>query len=148
VPAFVDAPAGTLTPDEASNLKSKRDAYVFHVDLAPTVLDLIGVWDDPRIGEYRRKMPGHSLLEAELTTQPIPMTNCAGVWSCAFENWGYMQQNRKLEARSWDRGWQCFDVRTDPEEQRPLDLELCADLVQLAERDFGRLPGRGVERAQ
>lgn len=148
VPAFIDAPPGTLTPDEAKNLASKRDAFVFHVDIAPTVLDLIGVKNHPEIARYREKMPGHSLLSEELTREPLPLTNCAGVWSCAFENWGYMQENLKLEARSWDPGWHCYDVLRDPDELENLGVERCAHLVERAKSTFGRLPGQGLERAQ
>jgi len=146
VPAWIDAPAGTLTDEEAKNLRDKRHEYLFHVDVAPTVLDLMGVPDDPRISEYRAKMPGHSLLRSELTTAPLPLTNCAGVWSCAFENWGIMQGPRKLEARSWDVGWNCYDVETDPFEQSRLPLDQCDDLLKVAQKTYGRLPGKDVPR--
>lgn len=146
VPAWIDAPPGTLTDAEVENLRSKRDQYLFHVDLAPTVLDLLGVPDDPRLREYRAKMPGHSLLGAELTTEPMPMTNCAGVWSCAFENWGAMQGPLKLEARSWDTGWNCYDLEQDPLERAPLPLEQCGGLLGFAQRTYGRLPGKDVPR--
>lgn len=141
VPAWIDAPAGLLTPEEEQHLADKRDAFVFHVDIAPTILDLIGVWNDPAIAQYRAKMPGTSLIGPGLTDEPLPMTNCAGVWSCAFENWGYMHENLKLEARSWDRGWKCFDVLTDPYERYDLGPERCAHLIPLAMKTFGRLPG-------
>ena len=146
VPAWIDAPPGTLTEEEAQSLRSKRDAFLFHVDVAPTVLDLIGVPDDPRLQIYRDKMPGHSLLRRELTTEPLPLTNCAGVWSCAFENWGIMQGSRKLEARSWDYGWNCYDVAEDPLEKSPLPIEDCSDLVQLAQQTYQRLPGKDVPK--
>lgn len=140
VPAWIDAPPGTLTAEEEENLRSKRDEYLFHVDIAPTVLDLIGVPDDPRLSDYRAKMFGHSLLRDELTTEPLPLTNCAGVWSCAFENWGVMQGPRKVEARSWDAGYACYDVEADPLERNPVDD--CGDLLQVAKKQFGRLPGK------
>jgi arylsulfatase A-like enzyme len=146
VPAWIDAPPGTLTDAEAQNLRDKKHEYLFHVDVAPTVLDLLGVPDDPRIRPYREKMPGHSLLGRELTTEPLPLTNCAGVWSCAFENWGFMQGSRKLEARSWDNGWNCYDVATDPLEQTRLPLEECDDLLKLANKTYGRLPGKDVPK--
>jgi hypothetical protein len=91
-------------------------------------------------------MPGHSLLHSALTTEPLPMTNCAGVWSCAFENWGFMQGPRKLEARSWDTGWNCYDVAADPLEQLKLPLEECGDLLTLAQKTYGRLPGKDVPK--
>jgi arylsulfatase A-like enzyme len=146
VPAWIDAPPGTLTDEEQKSLRDKRDAYLFHVDVAPTVLDLMGVPNDPSLARYRAKMPGHSLLRPELTTEPMPMTNCAGVWSCAFENWGYMQGPRKLEARAWDSGWHCYDVEADPREQSPLPIEECGDLLTRAVDTFGGLPGRNVEK--
>lgn len=146
VPAWIDAPRGTLTDAETQSLKSKRDSYVFHIDMAPTVLDLIGVLDEPKIAKYRTRMHGHSLLRPPLSQQAIPMSNCAGVWSCAFENWGYMQGSLKLEARSWDDGWKCFDVAKDPFEHTDLGLDGCRTLLPHAERTFGRLPGRGVDR--
>lgn len=146
VPAWIDAPPGTLTDEEAQNLRDKRDAYLFHVDVAPTVLDLLGVPDDPALKEYRAKMPGHSLLRSELTTEPLPLTNCAGVWSCAFENWGVMQGSLKLEARSWDYGYNCYDVAEDPLERSPLPVEYCADLLRVAEQTYGRLPGKDIPK--
>lgn len=146
VPAWIDAPPGTLTEAEASALAAKRDAYVFHVDVAPTIIDLLGVGGDPNIAQYEKKLPGHSLLRPELSEQPLPMTNCAGVWSCAFENWGYMHKSRKIEARSWDPGWRCFDVQSDPEETNDLGVGACQDLIGLARKTFGRLPGEGIEK--
>jgi len=146
VPAWIDAPAGTLSQAEISALQEKRDQNVFHVDVAPTVLDLMGVGDDPKLGDFRLKMPGHSLLRSERTVAALPMTNCAGVWSCAFENWGYIEGNRKLEARSWDPGWRCYDVERDPEELTDLGTSACSDLIGLANTTFGRLPGAGIER--
>ena len=76
----------------------------------------------------------------ELTTEALPLSNCAGVWSCAFENWGIMQGPRKLEARSWDTGYHCYDVEADPYERNP--AEDCSDLLQVAQKQFGRLPGK------
>lgn len=145
VPAWIDAPEGTLTDAERAALESKARQYVFHVDMAPTVLDLMGVLDDPGIARYRTKMAGHSLIRPELTTEALPMTNCAGVWSCAFENWGYMQRNMKITARGWDTNWKCFDVAADPKEQHDLGADACGDLPRLAMKTFGRLPGRDHE---
>ena len=146
VPMWIDAPPGTLTDAEVAALRSKRDAYLFHIDLAPTVLDLMGVADSPDIARYRERMHGHSLLRPALTEQPVPMTNCAGVWSCAFENWGYMQRNLKVEARSWDTGWRCYDLDADPGEREDLGVERCGGLIGHAMKTFGRLPGQGVDK--
>ena len=71
----------------------------------------------------------------------VPLTNCAGVWSCAFENWGIMQGSLKIEARAWDPSWHCFDVGADPHERVGLRTPACETLAQLAMAKFGRLPG-------
>ena len=97
--------------------------------------------DDPGIAQYKAKMLGTSLLGPSSRRGPLPLTNCAGVWSCAFENWGYMQKNRKLEARSWNEGWQCFDLLNDPFELENLGAQACPDLERLALETFKRLPG-------
>ena len=142
VPGFIDAPPGTLSESEAKNLEAKHDAFVFHTDFTPTVLDLMGVWDDPAIAKYKKKMLGVSLLREPVSDRPLPMTNCAGVWSCAFENWGFMHKNMKLEARAWDKGWKCYDLDTDPLERTNLGPEACGNLLDHALKAFGRLPGR------
>ena len=144
VPAWIDAPPGTLTEAEAKTLASKASEYVFHVDLAPTILDLMGVNLEPEIARYQARMRGHSLLRPGLSEQPLLMSNCAGVWSCAFENWGIMQRNLKVESRAWDVGWKCHDVQRDPYELQKYDLSECGELVKLAEQAYGRLPGQGI----
>jgi glucan phosphoethanolaminetransferase (alkaline phosphatase superfamily) len=141
VPAWIDAPEGTLSPEEAGNLKAKADELLFHVDLAPTILDLMRVWDAPELERYKSRMLGTSLLRKGLTTRALPMTNCASVWSCAFENWGYMRGSKKLEAREWDPGWHCYDVLDDPFERNDLGVEACGDLKSLALQTFKRRPG-------
>jgi glucan phosphoethanolaminetransferase (alkaline phosphatase superfamily) len=146
VPMWIDAPPGTLTDAEIESLRKKKHAYLFHLDLAPTVLDLMGLHDAPEIAGYRARMHGHSLLRPPLSEQPIPMTNCAGVWSCAFENWGAMQRNMKIEARSWDTGWHCYDVESDPDERNDLGVESCKELHGFVTKTFGRLPGQGVDK--
>jgi glucan phosphoethanolaminetransferase (alkaline phosphatase superfamily) len=146
VPMWIDAPPGTLTAEEERNLRAKRDAYLFHVDLAPTILDLMGVADAAGIDDYKARMHGHSLLRPALTDEIVPMTNCGGVWSCAFENWGVMQKNLKLEARSWDPGWKCYDVEADPTESADLGMEACGGLLSAAMSTYGRLPGQGVPK--
>ncbi|MEI9941442.1 MAG: sulfatase-like hydrolase/transferase [Pseudomonadota bacterium] len=148
VPAWIDAPPGTLTADEAQSVREKQHEYVFHVDLAPTILDLMGVDQDPGIAEYQARMPGHSLLRPGLSDQPLLMSNCTGVWSCAFENWGVMQKNFKVESRAWDTGWKCHDVAKDPLELKNLDLSECGNLAHLADVAYGRLPGQGIPKKQ
>lgn len=141
VPAWIDAPPGTLSDEERQNLLSKKDAFSFHPDLSATILDLLGVWDDEKIARFRSKIVGASLLRPESNERALPMTNCAAVWGCAFENWGMMRGHMKLEARAWDSSFHCWDLKIDPGETLNLGEEGCGDLKSRALSVFGRLPG-------
>jgi glucan phosphoethanolaminetransferase (alkaline phosphatase superfamily) len=146
VPAWIDAPEGTLAPAEREALAAWRETHAFHADVAVTLLDLVGVWGDPALAPHGGGVVGASLLRAPPAEErTIPLTNCAGVWSCAFESWGVMRGRRKLHAREWERAWRCYDVQVDPRERAPLPPEACADLAVEADRLFGGPPG-GRER--
>ncbi len=142
VPGWIDAPPGTLTNEERSNLESKRNAPLTHLDLTHTMLDLLGVRDAKEIQGYLSLTNGRSLLRPGLDESQLTLTNCAGVWSCAFENWGVLQGWKKLEAREWDTHWLCFDLKNDPAEQHDLGEHACPELVAFAKAQFKRLPGR------
>ena len=144
VPFWIDAPPGTLTEAEAAELGAARERLSFHTDVTPTVLDLLGLWDAPQLQGYRAAMVGQSLLRAPPSPAPEPplleLTNCSGIWGCAFRNWGLMRGARKLEAREWDNRWHCYDVLADPHEARDLGPEGCGDLPVVAQRVYGGLP--------
>jgi glucan phosphoethanolaminetransferase (alkaline phosphatase superfamily) len=142
VPAWVDAPDGTLSHAERQALDGHREAFTFHTDLTATVLDLMGLWEAPQLADYRERMVGGSLLRPGLAERTVALSNCSGVWGCAFENWGVMRGRRKLLAREWDREWLCYDVLSDADEMHPLPQADCADLVQVAQQRYGRQPGR------
>lgn len=141
VPGWIDAPEGTLTESEAESLKSYESAATTHLDINATMLDLLGLWETPEIEQYRSRIQGDSLLRPNHRIRMLPLTNCAWVWSCAFENWGVLHGWRKLEAREWDHQWHCYDTAQDPGEKYDLGPEACPDLVEFAQATFGRLPG-------
>lgn len=143
VPGWIDAPPGTLTAGERSALEENRKALVFHTDFTPTMLDLMGLWDEPQLAPYRAKMVGSSLLRPfgpERQAMTLELTNCSGVWGCAYKNWGVMRGSRKVEGREWYSGWHCFDVLADPEEKDDLGQAGCGDLMEHANRVFGEPP--------
>jgi len=146
VPGWVDAPDGTLTGEERAAVASYAEAPTFHTDLAPTMLDLLGLWDEPGVAPFRARMVGGSLLRPGRPLATLALSNCSGVWGCAFENWGVMRGTRKLHAREWDADWLCHDVVADPSELRPSppDDAACAALRREALARFGALPGRGA----
>jgi arylsulfatase A-like enzyme len=145
VPAWIDAPPATLASSERAALEHARTAPVWHVDLAPTMLDLLGLRASPELAHFRSKMVGHSLLRAERTTGVVPLTNCSELWGCAFRNWGLMRGSLKLEAREWDFDWHCWDVAVDPLERRDLGPQACGELATTASTLFRGLPRNAPE---
>ncbi len=139
VPFWIDAPPGMLTDRQEESLRSLRDVPVTQLDVLPTVLDLMGIWDAPQIAGFRRDMPGQSLLRGGTPGQPVVLTNCSDLFACAFKNWGAMRGARKLVATQNDSHWHCFDVLEDPREKSDLGEDACTDLRTLAQAD-----GRGA----
>jgi glucan phosphoethanolaminetransferase (alkaline phosphatase superfamily) len=142
VPAWIDAPPGTLGEKEEAALRALRDRPVFHTDVAPTILDLLGLLDEPSFAPHRYKMVGQSLIRSGYENLAVPLSNCTGVWGCAFKNWGVMRGPMKVEAREWDRAWHCYNVLDDPSEQRDLGPShaACSNLVLLADALYGGIP--------
>ena len=134
IPAWIDAPPGTLDPDEESSLRAIATTPLTTLDVLPTLLDLAGLWDDPSIARFRASMPGTSLLRGGTPAdRALVMTNCSELWQCAFKNWGAIRGSRKLIAHQYDAAWSCFDVSDDPEEKNDLGEAACGDLRALAE---------------
>jgi phosphoglycerol transferase MdoB-like AlkP superfamily enzyme len=147
VPGWIDAPEGTLADSEIAALKHAEATPTNHLDLNATMLDLLGLWKAPELTQFTSKIQGDSLLRDEQQTRILPMTNCAWVWSCAFENWGVLHGTRKLEAREWDYEWHCYDLKDDPKEKNDLGAKACPDLVNYAMKTFGRRPGELKQKA-
>jgi hypothetical protein len=140
VPFWIDAPPGAVTDAQRAELASLADAPLTQLDVLPTLLDLMGLWDAPEIAPFRRAMPGGSLLRGGTPGSPVVVTNCSAIFACAFKNWGAMRGTRKLIATQNDAAWRCFDVADDPGEQRDLGVAACGDEMRvLAEAD-----GRGT----
>lgn len=140
VPSWIDAPEGTLSEAERRALQGAEQQLVWHYDLPATILDLMGVWDDPGIDPFKAKMVGNPITRPERTTGPVPLQNCSWLWECGFRNWGLMQGRLKLEAREWDDAFHCFDVIADPEERVDLGERACAPLADVARATFGPMP--------
>jgi glucan phosphoethanolaminetransferase (alkaline phosphatase superfamily) len=141
IPFWVSAPKGSLTDDEEAKLRELHKAPVTSLDIFPTMMDLIGLWDAPELAHFKEKIPGHSLLRGgSAPTESIILTNCTELWACAFKNWGAMRGTKKLIAHQGDRAWNCFDIATDPDELKPLDVAQCGELLPMTERVMGGHP--------
>jgi glucan phosphoethanolaminetransferase (alkaline phosphatase superfamily) len=141
VPFWVYAPKGTLSAKEEDALRARKTTPVSQLDVFPTMLDLLGVWDAPGVQPFKPRTAGQTLLrEPYEEGRAIVMSNCTELWACAFKNWGAMRGTKKLIAHQGDRGWNCFDVATDPKEENHLDAAECGDLQPLAEKTLGGRP--------
>lgn len=136
VPTWIDAAEGTLTTDEEASIRNARDEIVYHVDLAPTFLDLMGLWDAPGLAPFRARMVGHPLTRPERTTAAVPLTNCSWIHECHASNWGFMQGSRKIVGNQGASVFNCYDVLADPGELKDLHEEGCRDLVDAAHKVF------------
>ena len=141
VPMWIDAPPGTLGDGEAAHLRSLQETPLTMLDVAPTILDLLGLWDDPGIAAWRSRMDGVSLLRGGPPAgRAVVMTNCSELYGCATKNWGAMRGTRKLIASEADGAWRCFDVADDAAEQHDLGAAACGDLKTIAEADARGTP--------
>jgi glucan phosphoethanolaminetransferase (alkaline phosphatase superfamily) len=136
VPAWIDAPPGTLTPDEEANIRKAKDEIVYHTDLTATFLDLMGLWDDPGLAPFRAHMVGHPLTRPERTTDAVPLTNCSWLCECHASSWGFMQGRRKIVGGQGNSAFSCYDVLDDPGELKNLHEDGCRDLVDAAAKVF------------
>ncbi len=140
VPAWIDAPPGTLSSAERASLSGKRDAHLVQYDVAATVLDLIGLWDSPAITPFRDRMIGLPLTRPALPDRPVPLTNVSWVWEYRLPNWGMIQGSRKVLALAGDDHYRCHDLAADPKELVDLGEAACPDLVAAARERFRILP--------
>lgn len=142
IPAWIYAPPGALTDEERKNIVDAADRPLLSLDIFPTVMDLMGLWDAPGVQPFKAKAKGESLLRGGSPERATEITNCSTLWACAFKNWGAIKGSRKLIAHQADTQWNCLDTSIDPDEQHALDLEACSDLLPLAEGQPGVRPWR------
>lgn len=141
IPFWMAAPEGTLTAGERKAVASLRETPLTSLDVFPTMMDLLGVWDDPNVAPFRARVPGESLLRGGTPPdRPIVMTNCTELWACAFKNWGAIRGTKKLIAHQGENAWSCFDIAKDPFEQFPLEVAQCGDLQGVTEKTMGGRP--------
>jgi glucan phosphoethanolaminetransferase (alkaline phosphatase superfamily) len=139
VPFWIAIPKDGPTAEQAARMRALQNVPLTQLDVLPTILDLMGIWDAPEITSFRRAMPGESLLRGGTAGRMAVFTNCSGIFACAFKNWGAMGGTKKLVATENDTHWKCFDVGADPGERFDLGPDACGDLRLLAEGD-----GRGT----
>jgi len=113
-----------------------------HLDVVPTVLDAMGVLDEPAWRGITTKLWGTSMLRGRTRPRAIPIGNCNDLLACAFKNWGVMQGLVKIEAREWDGYWNCWDLSTGKNEPPLLSMSdpACQELLVEARKLYPTLP--------
>lgn len=136
VPAWVTGSLATRA------LADNAGAFVTHLDVLPTVLDAMGLWDNFAVRGAREKMGGRSLLRPlPARAEPIPVTNCTGMFPCPVNTWGVFHADRKLVAQTWDTGWTCLAIEPGiGEVAASSDDSSCARLRDASRTTFPRLP--------
>ena len=108
VPAFFASGNGALTEPQSRALADHTGRFATHLDLVPTMLDALGLWDNSAVAPYRARLPGKSLLRAWEPRAAIAVTNCTPMFQCPANTWGFYDGDRKLLARVYDSDWRCF----------------------------------------
>jgi glucan phosphoethanolaminetransferase (alkaline phosphatase superfamily) len=115
VPAWIASGGGALDAEEHARLLARRDAFVTHLDVVPTLLDALGVWRGLAMAGPRSHLLGQSLLEAQWVERAIPITNCTELFPCPLNTWGVLEGAHALEAQAWDGDWNCVDLASGKE---------------------------------
>ena len=146
VPGWILAGEGTLTPSQTRALQDHGDRFVTHLDLLPTILDAMGLWDNLAVSPYRAAMPGRSLLRPYEERTPIPVTNCTAMFPCPVNTWGLYAGDRKLLARVYDNGWRCLALDAPGERLVEGSDPACAALRSASLQTFPVLPNGSPNR--
>ncbi len=146
VPGWIVAGEGTLTSAQTRALADHAGRFVTHLDLLPTVLDALGLWDNFGVAPYRAAMPGRSLLRPYEPRAPIAVTNCTGMFQCPSNTWGLYAGDRKLLARVYDNGWRCLGLDGPAEHLVDGPDPACDALRSLSHETFPVLPNGAPNR--
>ena len=71
VPGWIAAGGGALTSD-SSVTPDHAGRFLTHLDLLPTLLDAMGLWDNFAVAPHRAAMPGRSMLQAVRAARADP----------------------------------------------------------------------------
>jgi hypothetical protein len=139
VPAFVAWGGEGLRASEVERLHARGPRRATHLDLLPTVLDLVGVWNTPALRGAR--FDGDSWLkDASVSTATVlPLSNCTASFTCPLSNWGVLGPERLLVAQPWDAQFQCVRIPSGDALELREDAA-CGALREASRAFFPQLP--------
>lgn len=145
VPGWVAWGNGALDAPRASALGKNHAAFATHLDILPTLLDALGLWDNFAVAAHRQAMRGHSLLR-ERAALTVPATNCTQMFPCPMNTWGLYRGDRKLLARIYDGDFGCWVVGSGAERSADPDDSVCRELRLESKRTYPLLPNGAPNR--
>jgi hypothetical protein len=141
VPAWIWASPGALDDAERAARASAKARFATHLDVVPTLLDVLGLGDNTALRDARARFGGASLLRPAGTQAPTPVTNCTGMFPCPLDTWGLLAPGRKLVAQRWDADWGCFDLHAGERYVDPTQNdEACRALRAASMRTYKAMP--------
>lgn len=140
VPGWILVGDGTLTAAQERALAEHEKKFVTHLDVLPTVLDAMGLWDNTAVAAHRAKMAGRSLLRPYEPRGPLPVTNCTTMFPCPLNTWGVYEDDHKLVAHIWDGNWECLVASNGEEKIAPGGDTVCPRLAEVSRKHFPLLP--------
>jgi glucan phosphoethanolaminetransferase (alkaline phosphatase superfamily) len=135
VPGWLVAGASALDAGQRAALASYAGRRTYTEDVHATLMDLLGVLDQPGL-PFADRTAGRSLLRAAPAEEPLVLLSTgSGVWEPDVTRRGVMQGD--MLAVSSDRpDWQCFDTQADPGEVVRQIRARCKALIEAGNRRF------------
>ncbi len=138
VPLWIDAPDGTLPRDVVDRLRHDGPTRpVSTLDVAATLIDLVGAIDDPALREPVAALAGSSLLRPAPGPRPTLLWNCPLTRECPADAFGIVMWPLKLHYVGHEGRYACHDLERDPGELAPLAPGRCEALRATLDRAFG-----------
>ena len=136
VPGWIASGNGALDESQQAALAGHADRFVTHLDLLPTLLDAMGLYDV--FGVDKSKLRGKSLLRPWVAREAFPITNCTEMFPCPMNTWGLLENDHKLQARIFDTSWTC--TVTGPGPERSVGDPTCEHLRAESRKLYPVLP--------
>ncbi|MEP7126695.1 MAG: sulfatase-like hydrolase/transferase [Byssovorax sp.] len=138
VPLWIDAPPDTLPREVLDRLRDDGPVRpVSTVDLAATLLDLVGALDEPAFRAPLAAIAGTSLLRPAPSAPSTLLWNCPPTRECPAEAFGIVAWPLKLHYVGHEAKYACHDLAIDPFELAPLPPARCEALRARLDRVFG-----------
>jgi hypothetical protein len=136
VPGWLLAGDRAIGGDERAALATYAGHRTYTQDVHETVVDLFGLEETRLALPLAHLVTGRSLLRPRSNEPVALLATSTSVWEPDDARYGVMSGQRLLVGGPTG-SWSCFDVASDPRERSPHPAAWCADLLDVAHREFG-----------